>query len=291
MANSNLVLARSENIMTVSAESRNRFCVMIEQSPPYWNWREQLTTEAGPGYLGSGNRGPNSESIGMCGRYTLAAQLDLITDRFLLKRVDVKQAFRYNIAPTQLAPVIRQTDSGRTLSMMRWGLVPFWAKDESIGNKLINARGETLAEKPSFKRSLERKRCIVPADGFYEWKKSKDGKSKRPMRIVVGQGDLFGFAGLWDRWKSPDGQVIESFTIITTEPNKTVSPIHDRMPVILTRESEDHWIDPEIIKPELLTPLLMPYQGEMRGYEVSTAVNSPSNDFPSLIEPVSPELL
>lgn len=227
----------------------------------------------------------------MCGRYTLAVQLDLITDRFLLKRVDVKETFRFNIAPTQLAPVIHQTDSGRTLTMMRWGLVPFWAKDESIGNKLINARAETLAEKPSFKRSLERKRCIVPADGFYEWKKSKDGKTKTPMRIVVGQGDLFGFAGLWDRWKSPVGESVESFTIITTEPNKYVSPIHNRMPVILSKDIEDQWLDPEITKPELLTPLLVPFKGEMKAYEVSKSVNSPSNDSPSLIEPIAPELL
>lgn len=227
----------------------------------------------------------------MCGRYTLAVQLDLITDRFLLKRIDVKQSLRFNIAPTQLAPVIRQTESGRTLSMMRWGLVPFWAKDESIGNKLINARGETLAEKPSFKRSLERKRCVVPADGFYEWKRSKDGKTKTPMRIVVGQGDLFGFAGLWDRWKSPGGETIESFTIVTTEPNQTVSPIHNRMPVILSRDVEDQWLDPEITKPELLSPLLVPFRGTMKAYEVSKLVNSPSNDSPSLIEPIAPNLL
>ncbi len=227
----------------------------------------------------------------MCGRYTLAVQLDLIADRFLLKRVDAKETFRFNIAPTQLAPVIHQTDTGRTLTMMRWGLIPFWAKDESIGNKLINARAETLAEKPSFKRSLERKRCIVPADGFYEWKKSKDGKTKTPMRIVVGQGDLFGFAGLWDRWKSPNGESVESYTIITTEPNKFVSPIHNRMPVILSKDIEDQWLDPEITKPELLTPLLVPYKGEMKAYEVSKSVNSPSNDSPSLIEPIAPELL
>ncbi|MCM2272899.1 MAG: SOS response-associated peptidase [candidate division Zixibacteria bacterium] len=227
----------------------------------------------------------------MCGRYTLAVQLDLITDRFLLKRVDAKEMFRFNIAPTQQAPVIYQTDSGRTLTMMRWGLVPFWAKDESIGNKLINARSETLAEKPSFKRSLERKRCIVPADGFYEWKKSTDGKTRTPMRIVVGQGDLFGFAGLWDRWKSPDGGSVESYTIITTEPNKFVSSIHNRMPVILSRDTEAQWLDPEITDPELLTPLLVPYNGEMKAYEVSTSVNSPSNDSPSLIEPIAPELL
>lgn len=227
----------------------------------------------------------------MCGRYTLAVQLDLIADRFLLKRVDAKETFRFNIAPTQLAPVIHQTDTGRTLTMMRWGLIPFWAKDESIGNKLINARAETLAEKPSFKRSLERKRCIVPADGFYEWKKSKDGKTKTPMRIVVGQGDLFGIAGLWDRWKSPNGESVESYTIITTEPNKFVSPIHNRMPVILSKDIEDQWLDPEITKPELLTPLLVPYKGEMKAYEVSKSVNSPSNDSPSLIEPIAPELL
>ncbi|MBK7141437.1 MAG: SOS response-associated peptidase [bacterium] len=223
----------------------------------------------------------------MCGRYTLAVQLDLIQDRFLLKNSIPAFAPRYNISPTQTALVITQSSDGRGLETMRWGLVPFWAKDPSIGNKMINARAETLAEKPSFRKSLERKRCLIPADGFYEWKKLPDGRSKIPMRIVVGQGDLFAFAGLWDSWKQPDGSELRTYTIITTEPNQLVAKVHNRMPVILDRKSEDIWLDPEITNPQLLLPLLTPYAGEMRTFEVSKAVNSPANDSPSLIEPTS----
>jgi putative SOS response-associated peptidase YedK len=223
----------------------------------------------------------------MCGRYTLAVQLDMIQDRFLLKESIPAFTPRYNIAPTQMAPVITESASGRRLELMRWGLVPAWAKDQTIGNKLINARGETVAEKPSFRKSLQSRRCIVPSDGFYEWKKLPDGKSKIPIRLTVGQGDLFGFAGLWDSWKAPDGSELRTFTIITTEPNQAVASIHNRMPVILSKENEKRWLDPTITQPQLLLPLLVPYQGEMRTFEVSKAVNIPSNDSPSLIEPVA----
>lgn len=221
----------------------------------------------------------------MCGRYTLAVQLDLVQDRFLLKDQVPNFVPRYNIAPTQVAPVIISTDSSRQLQLMKWGLIPGWAKDETIGNKLINARAETIAEKPSFRKSFAKRRCIVPADGFYEWKKSPDGRSKTPMRIVVSDQLVFGFAGLWDSWRSPDGSEIRSYTIITTEPNETMREIHNRMPVILTREAEDTWLDESIDRPELLLPLLVPYAGEMRAYEVSRAVNSPANDTPVCIKP------
>lgn len=223
----------------------------------------------------------------MCGRYTLAVQLDLIQDRFLLKGTIPAFKPRYNIAPTQEAPVIFESNDGRKLELMRWGLVPYWAKDPSIGNKLINARAETLAEKPSFRRSLERKRCLVPADGFYEWKRSADGRTKTPMRLVVGDSDLFAFAGLWDSWRRPDGSELQSFTIITTEPNELVSKVHNRMPVILKRDHEGKWLDPKVSDVQLLLPLLMPFEGEMRAFEVSKAVNSPANDSPSLIDPSS----
>ncbi len=223
----------------------------------------------------------------MCGRYTLAVQLDLIQDRFLLKGSVPAFAPRYNIAPTQDAPVIFESNDGRKMELMRWGLVPSWSKDPSIGNKLINARAETLAEKPSFRKSFERKRCLVPADGFYEWKKASDGRTKTPIRLVVGDSDLFAFAGLWDSWRAPDGSELRSFTIVTTAPNELVSKVHNRMPVILKKENESRWLDSKTTDSQLLLPLLIPYGGEMRAFEVSKAVNSPANDWPSLIEPTS----
>jgi len=125
---------------------------------------------------------------------------------------------------------------------MKWGLIPSWAKDESIGYKMINARAETLAEKPSFRKALEQRRCIIPADGFYEWWKEPDGKSKTPMRIVLKDRSIFGLAGLWERWKSPDGEEVLTYTIVTTTPNSLLESVHNRMPVILTREAEDLWL-------------------------------------------------
>lgn len=222
----------------------------------------------------------------MCGRYTLATQLDLLTDRFAVEQVSAEYSPRYNIAPTQELPVIIQEDR-RTLTAMRWGLVPFWAKDESIGNRMINARAETVAEKPSYRKSLERRRCIVPADGFYEWKKGPDGKTKIPMRFVLGDSELFGFAGLWDSWKRPEGGELRTYTIITTDASEDVRSVHDRMPVILHREDEETWLNPDISEAQQLLPLLRPYRGKgLRAYAVSKAVNSPSNDTPSCIVPV-----
>ena len=170
-------------------------------------------------------------------------------------------------------------------SFLRWGLIPSWAKEEAIGNRMINARAETIAEKPSFKRALQKRRCLVIADGFYEWK--AEGKKKTPMFIALRSRAPFGFAGLWEIWKAPSGEAIHSCTIITTTPNKLMESIHNRMPVILPREAETAWLDRTVDDPQKLLPLLVPYPDkEMTAYEVSLLVNSPRNDVPACIEPV-----
>ncbi|MDR3540922.1 MAG: SOS response-associated peptidase [Desulfosporosinus sp.] len=215
----------------------------------------------------------------MCGRFTLI-DIDEIRERFKAEPIDLKP--NYNVAPTQEVAVIITNDQ---LAMFRWGLIPFWAKDPSIGNKLINARAETIDEKPSFKHSLQRKRCLVVADGFYEWK--KEGSTKRPHRITLKSNELFGFAGLWDMWKSPTGDVINSCSIITTTPNDLMVPIHNRMPVILSRDSELVWLDQSIVDSHILKSLLVPYPADlMIAYEVSSLVNSPRNNGPECLVPV-----
>ena len=165
---------------------------------------------------------------------------------------------------------------------MKWGLIPFWAKDLSIGNRMINARAETVAENRVFRQAFEKRRCLVIADGFYEW--MRVGKGKLPMRIILKSGEPFGLAGLWETWKSPKGESVQSCTIITTTPNEVMAPIHNRMPVILTREAEGIWLDPEQSDKNILQELLAPYEAEaMEAYEVSPLVNSPHNDTPDLI--------
>jgi putative SOS response-associated peptidase YedK len=167
--------------------------------------------------------------------------------------------------------------------MMHWGLVPSWAKDASIGNKMINARAETLTEKRTFKALLGRKRCLVLADGFYEWQKRERGKL--PMRFVLKDREPFAFAGLWDRWRRPDGNELQSFTIITTGANDLLRPVHDRMPVILDREGEGEWLNMDLKDTTKLIPLLKPYpSGDMEAYCVSKLVNSPTNDRPECIK-------
>ena len=168
---------------------------------------------------------------------------------------------------------------------MRWGLIPSWAKSASGGSRMINARAETLAERPSFRTALQRRRCLVLADGFYEWQGK--GSSKRPMRITTASGEPFAFAGLWDGWRDPKGEVVRSCTIITTSANELLSPIHDRMPVILTRELEPLWLDQDIQASAALTDVLVPHPANvMEAYEVSTLVNSPANDRPEMVVPV-----
>ena len=222
----------------------------------------------------------------MCGRFMLTADQDSFEDRFSLTRFDLGWVPSFNIAPTQEVLTVTNDGSENRPELMRWGLVPSWAKDPKIGNRMINARSETLAEKPSFRTAFKRRRCLIPADGFYEWK--REGKAKKPMLITVNPGDLFAFAGLWETWKQPDDSWLLTCAIITTSANEFMKSIHDRMPVILPRESEASWLDPEEQDTAMLSKLLLPYDSDrMEAYEVSTLVNSPRNNFPEVIEPVA----
>lgn len=217
----------------------------------------------------------------MCGRYTLATDAEALQTAFQLEMVE-GYAPRYNIAPTQSVLVITH-EQRRALTWARWGLIPSWAKDPSIGMTLINARAETLDEKPSFRDSFRRRRCLIPADGFYEW--AKAGAQKKPHYIYRPGRALFAFAGLWDIWKNPQGEWVRSCTIITTEPNDLIRPLHHRMAVMLTPEQADAWID-EQASPETLRGLLNPYSSQdLALHEVSPQVNSAQAEGPQLIEP------
>jgi putative SOS response-associated peptidase YedK len=221
----------------------------------------------------------------MCGRFTLVTDPEKLMSRFHLQELPFDLKPRYNIAPGQPIPVILADGGRRRIGQLRWGLVPSWAQDEKIGYKMINARAETLQEKPAFRRLFERKRCIIPADGFYEWKQMDRGK--QPMRITMRDGEPFAFAGLFDTWTSPAGQKLHTCTIITTQPNEVVADIHNRMPVILRQEDEDLWLDRERFDPDLLRSLLVPYDaGQMRAYPVPAIVGSPKNDVAECIEEV-----
>lgn len=227
----------------------------------------------------------------MCGRYTLI-NLAALTQAFpWIDEPPPEQPARYNIAPTQPILVVANNSADR-FEHFHWGLIPSWAKDRAIGNRMINARAETLAEKPAFRTALRRRRCLVPADGFYEWKKDSGGKTKTPMRITMASGEVFAFAGLWDAWQAPDGSVVPSCTLITTEPNELMSDIHDRMPVILKRQDYDAWLDPAEREADELTALLKPYPAsEMRAAPVSRTVNNPKNESPACIESTTKETL
>ena len=195
---------------------------------------------------------------------------------------------RYNVAPTQRVPIVRraQDNVARELAQVRWGLIPLWAKDETIGAKMINARGEGIDAKPSFREAFKRgRRCLIPADGFYEWQ--KEGSAKQPWRITLADGGTLAFAGLWERWeKAPDGVPVESCTIITTAANALVATLHDRMPVILPAAAYGPWLGEVSASSRELLALLMPYPPDaMRAYPVSTVVNSPKNDGPECVEP------
>ena len=224
----------------------------------------------------------------MCGRFTLHHTLEEIEERFAAEAV-AEATPRYNIAPTQDILVVTQNGS-RHLQAYHWGLIPSWAKDPAIGNRMINARAETLAEKPSFRTALSRRRCLIPADGFYEWQNPPEGTKtpRTPMHIRLGDGGLFAFAGLWDEWHTPDGSPLRSCTIITTSPNALTAPIHDRMPVLLRPEDEALWLDKSITQASDLLPLLVPYPTEaMATYAVSRQVNAPTVDGPECIVPVA----
>ncbi|MCE2465027.1 MAG: SOS response-associated peptidase [Dehalococcoidia bacterium] len=194
----------------------------------------------------------------MCGRYSLIADLRGLQTRFSFEEFQ-EYAPYHNIAPTSRVLTVRGSGP-RQAEVMRWGLVPSWAKELSVGSRMFNARGETVAEKPAFRTALRRRRCLVLADAFYEWQKTRNGK--RPIRISLASGEPFAFAGLWETWKDPSDTVIPSCTIITTAPNDLISPIHDRMPVILPKEMEELWLDEEVQDPAVLTDLLRPYPAD-----------------------------
>ena len=224
----------------------------------------------------------------MCGRFAQAASPEAIAELFDLPRAAVPDYTpRYNLAPTQPALVLRRHPhtGERELTFLVWGLIPSWARDPGIGSKLINARAETLAEKPAFRAAFRRRRCLVPADGFYEWKKR--GQGKQPYFIARKDGKPMALAGLWEHWQGPDGSVIESFTLITTEPNELVRQLHNRMPAILPQDAFDLWLDPETDLDTLQQLLLTPYPAALlTAWPVSTRVNSPAHDAPDLIEPL-----
>ncbi len=225
----------------------------------------------------------------MCGRFTITAPSEQIKNRFEIDLFADEEFYHpsYNVAPSQNILSVINDGTQNRLGFLKWGLIPFWAKDPKIGFKMINARAETLSEKPSFRNAFKKRRCIIVADSFYEWRRNND-KSKTPMRIKLKSNDIFALAGLWETWKSPKDEVIHSCTIITTKPNELVKDIHDRMPVILKPNDEKNWLDTSISDPDTLQHLLMPYDANlMDAYEVSTDVNSPKNNNSSLIERIS----
>jgi len=222
----------------------------------------------------------------MCGRFTLTVDPADLKQEFSEYNFPSKFAPRFNIAPTQPVLAIPNDDRNEA-DFFVWGLIPMWAKDPAIGNRLINARGETLEEKPAFRGSLKYKRCLILADGFYEWKSVPGRKSKTPFFIHMKDRKPFAFAGLWDSWNSPDGSLIKSCTIITTEPNDLMAIIHNRMPVILHPRDYAKWLDPSPQTPDQLKPLIKPFPADaMDAYPVSPLVNKPSNDTPELVVPV-----
>jgi putative SOS response-associated peptidase YedK len=223
----------------------------------------------------------------VCGRYRLSRRKQIVEEYFDSVSGEEDWAPRYNIAPTQSVPVIRQNPKEpiRELSLMRWGLIPSWSKDPSGAARMINARAETASTKPAFRDALKSRRCLIPADGFYEW--SRTGTTKQPYCFVVNEGELFAFAGLWDRWKDPSGNWIKTCSILTTIPNAVTTAVHDRMPVILDPDSYDLWLDPGMTNVAAASELLKPCDARlMRCYPVSTRINSVGNDDPECCQPV-----
>jgi putative SOS response-associated peptidase YedK len=219
----------------------------------------------------------------MCGRYSLLC-IDDLGNRFRVNDPAIGFKSHFNIAPSTEQPVIVH-GNGNALVPMRWGLIPSWAKDPAIGQRMINARAETLPEKPAFRQLLKNKRCLVPASGFFEWK--KNGAQKIPYYFFLKDAPLFAFAGLYDAWTSPGGLVIRSYTVITTAPNGLVAQVHNRMPAILLQKNEERWVGQQPIVPADLTSLLAPYpEDAMAMHRVSGRVNAPVNDTPDIIEPV-----
>ncbi len=227
----------------------------------------------------------------MCGRYSLQTEAHLLAEHFQLPKIPSLTP-RFNIAPSQPVAIVRvppapdmQQADGRELTLARWGLIPGWAKDSASGAQPIIAKAETAAEKPMFRDAFRRRRCLIPADGFYEWR--REDMRKQPVYICMKDRAPFAFAGLWEHWENQDGQAIESCTILTTEPNDLLKPIHNRMPVILDPKDYDLWLDPDVRDAGKLRRLLGPYPPEdMAAYPVSLRVNNPRNDDPACIEPL-----
>ena len=215
----------------------------------------------------------------MCGRFSFSPTDIIIEERFDVSLDDEYRGPRYNCAPSQELAVV-SNEAPNKLSYFKWGLIPFWAKDAKIGNKLINARAETITQKPSFRNSIKNKRCLVLCNGFYEWKRV--GKEKIPFRVTLSDDSPFAMAGIWDIWRNPNGEFIKSFSIITTEANELMQEIHHRMPVIFDRNDEKTWLNES--NPENILKLLKPYPSElMDSFEVSKLVNSPYNDIEDIM--------
>lgn len=223
----------------------------------------------------------------MCGRYRLSRRKQIVEEYFGSPSDEQDWVPRFNIAPAQSVPVIRQhpKEPIRKLSLMKWGIVPSWAKDPSVAASMINARSETAFTKPAFRDALKSRRCIIPADGFYEWLRT--AKAKQPYCFEVNDGELFAFAGLWDGWKDPNGNWIRTCSILTTTPNAVTSAVHDRMPVILNPDNYDLWLDPGMQNVSEASELLMPFDPRrMRCYPVSTRINHVANDDEECSRPI-----
>lgn len=223
----------------------------------------------------------------MCGRFTLTARPETIKDLFELDETPTLEP-RYNVAPSQPVAVLTHPEE-RRVEMFRWGLIPSWAKEASIGNRLINARVETVAEKPAFRAAFARRRCLVLADGFYEWQRAEGGKRSQPYYFRLSDGQPFAFAGLYEVWRDPSeaDEKVLSCTLLTGPANERVANVHDRMPIMLTGEALWRWLDPDASR-EAVRSLLMPYDAaQMDDYPVSLQVNKPSQDMPELVEPIS----
>jgi putative SOS response-associated peptidase YedK len=230
---------------------------------------------------------PICHNLPMCGRYRLSRRKQLIEEYFASVSVDEDWTPRYNIAPTQPVPVIRQNpqEPVRELSLLRWGLIPSWAKDSFLAASMINARSETAGTKPAFRDALKSRRCLIPADAFYEWMPA--GKSKQPYCFEVNEGELFAFAGLWDRWRDAGGKTVQTCSILTTTANSVTSAIHDRMPVILDPDGYDLWLDPEMKDVSAASDLLKPFDPRrMRCFPVGTRINHVVNDDEACCAPV-----
>ncbi len=221
----------------------------------------------------------------MCGRYAII-QTEQVAQRFAVKNPPEQPLkTNYNAAPGQNLPVITHHQTGNQIEIMHWGLIPAWAKSQHVGYRMINAKAETLDQKPTWKRLFHRQRCIVPVSGFYEWKKA--GDHKIPYYIHLPGQNIFSLAGLYDSWHDKDGNELKSYTIITTKPNKTVAPIHNRMPAILESKDEANWLDSPIDEPGFLESLLRPYDDkQIEAYPVSSQVNKPSNNSDALIKAI-----